>query len=41
MHRVLSGAEIKILEKGLNFGPIQIKINEPELREDLEEFIAV
>ena len=28
-HRVLSDAEIKILEKGLDFSPIQRKINEP------------
>ena len=37
-HRVLSDAEIKILEKGLDCAPIQRKINEPELREDFEEF---
>ena len=37
-HKVLSDAEIKILEKGLDFAPIQRKINEPELREDFEEF---
>ena len=37
-HRVLSDAEIKILEKGLDFAPIQRKINEPELRKDFEEF---
>ena len=37
-HRVLSDTEIKIFEKGLDFAPIQRKINEPELREDLEEF---
>ena len=28
-HRVLSDTEIKILEKGLDFAPIQRKINEP------------
>ena len=27
-HRVLSDAEIKVLEKGLDFVPIQTKINE-------------
>ena len=27
-----------MLEKGFDFSPIQRKINEPELREDLEEF---
>ena len=37
-HRVLSNAEIKILEKGLDFTPIQRRINEPELRDDFEEF---
>ena len=37
-HRVLSDAEIKILEKGFDFAPIQRKINEPELRRDFEEF---
>ena len=37
-HRVLSDAEIKILEKGLNFAPIQRKINELELWKDFEEF---
>ena len=35
--RVLSEHEIKVLEKGLDFAPIQRKINEPELREDFEE----
>ena len=37
-HRLLSDAEINLLEKGLDFAPIQRKINEPELREDFEEF---
>ena len=37
-HRVLSEVEIKVLEKGLDFAPIQRKINEPELRKDFEEF---
>ena len=37
-HRVLSEGEIKVLEKGLDFALIQRKINEPELREDFEEF---
>ena len=36
--RVLSEDEIKVLEKGLDFGPIQNKVNEPELRKDVEEF---
>ena len=37
-HRVLSDAEIKILEKSLDIAPIQRKINELELRKDSEEF---
>ena len=37
-HRVLSNAEIEVFEKGLYFAPIQRKINEPELGEDVEEF---
>ena len=36
--KVLSEAEIKVLEKGLDFAPIQDKINEPELRKDFDEF---
>ena len=36
--RVLSEDEIKVLEKGLDFAPIQNKVNEPELRKDFEEF---
>ena len=36
--RVLSDAEMKLLEKGLDFAPIQRKINELELKEDFEEF---
>ena len=30
--------EIKILGKGLDYAPIQNKINEPELRRDFEDF---
>ena len=37
-NRVLIDIEIKILEKGLDFAPIQRKINEPELRQDFAEF---
>ena len=37
-HRVLSDAEIKVLEKGLDSALIQRRINEPELREDFKEF---
>ena len=36
--KVLTETEIKILEKGLDFAPIQRKINEPGLRSDFEEF---
>ena len=36
--KVLTDAEINILEKGLDFAPIQNKINQPELRKDVEEF---
>ena len=36
--RVLSESEIKVLEKGLDFAPLQRKVNEPELRKDFEEF---
>ena len=36
--RVLSEIEIKILEKCLDYAPIQRKINEPELKSDFEEF---
>ena len=37
-NKVLSENEIKILENGLDFAPIQRKINEPELRKDFEKF---
>ena len=40
-HRVLSDAEIKILEKTLDFALILMKINEPELRKYFEEFCRV
>ena len=36
--RVLTETEIKILEKGLDYAPIQNKINELELKQDFEEF---
>ena len=36
--KVLSDTEIKILEKGLDYAPIQNKVNEPELRQDFHEF---
>ena len=38
-NRVLTDIEIKVLEKGLDFAPIQRKINEPELRQDFAEFL--
>ena len=36
--KILTEAEIKVLEKGLDFAPIQKILNEPELRKDFEEF---
>ena len=36
--RVLFKSEIRVLEKGLDFGPFHRKVNELELRKDLEEF---
>ena len=36
--RILTETEIKFLEKGLNFAPIQKKINELELRTDFSKF---
>ena len=36
--RVLTEIGIKILEKGLDYAPIQNKINEPEVKQDFEEF---
>ena len=35
---MLSETKIKILEKGLDYAPVQRKINEPELKSDFEEF---
>ena len=35
---VLTDTEIKDLEKGLDFAPIQRKLNENELRRDLKDF---
>ena len=34
----MSDTEIKILEKGLDYAPIQNKVNKPELRQDFDEF---
>ena len=36
--KVLTETEIKVLEKGLDFAPIQKTLNEPELRKDFEKF---
>ena len=36
--RVLTDAESKILEKGLDFAPLQCKINEPGLKQDFKSF---
>ena len=36
--KVLTGTEIRVLEKGLDFAPIQKSLNEPELRKYFEEF---
>ena len=36
--KVLPDMEIKILEKRLDYAPIQNKINKPELRRDFEDF---
>ena len=36
--KVLTDIEIKVLEKGLDYAPIQNKINELELRKDFEDF---
>ena len=37
-HKVLSDAAIKIFGKGLDFAPIQRKINESKVTKDFEEF---
>ena len=37
-NKILSDTEIRVLEKGLNFTPIQNKLNEPELMRDFKEF---
>ena len=34
----MTGTEIKVLEKSLDFAPIQKKINEPDLRSNFNEF---
>ena len=37
-NKVLTEGKIKVLEKGLDFAPIQRKVNQPELRQDFENF---
>ena len=37
-HRMLTDAEIKAVEKGLDFAPTQQKISEPELKQDFNGF---
>ena len=37
-NKILIDTEIRVLEKGLYFAPIQNKFNEPELRRDFKEF---
>ena len=36
--KFLTDSEIKVLQKGLDYAPIQSKINELELRNGFEEF---
>ena len=36
--KVLSDAEIRVVEKSLDFAPIQNKLNGPELRRNFKEF---
>ena len=36
--KVVTDTEVKVLKKGLDFAPIQRKLNEPELRRDLKDF---
>ena len=36
--KVLLDTEIKILEKGVDYAPNQNKVNEPELKQDFDEF---
>ena len=38
---MLTDTEIKVFEKGLNFAPIQQKLNEPEPRSDFIEFCRI
>ena len=36
LSKVLTETEIKVLEKGLDYVPVQNKVNEPEPRSDFE-----
>ena len=36
--KILTDIEIKVLDKVLDYAPIQNKINEPKLRKDFEQF---
>ena len=37
-YKILTETEIKVLEKGLDFAPVQRTLNEPERRKEFEEF---
>ena len=37
-HKIITETETKVLEKGLDFAPVQRTLNESELRKDFEEF---
>ena len=37
-YKILTETEIKVLEKGLDFAPVQRTLNEPESRKEFEEF---
>ena len=37
-HKILTEIEIKVLEKGLDFVSVQRTLNDPDLRNDFEEF---
>ena len=38
-NEILSDSKVKVLEKGLDFAPIQRIVNEPELRQDLQTYV--
>ena len=39
-HKILTETEIRVLEKGLDFAPVQRTLNGPELHKDFEEFCS-